>query len=371
MKHAAARLMVSFMFCAGIGYAQIPLSDTKATKETRALYSNLQKVQGKGVIFGHHDDTAYGIGWALKDSSDVKAVAGTYPALYGWDVAKMEHDSTNDINGVPFETQRKLIQEAYQRGGINTICWHMDNPVNGQNAWDTTQNSVKNILPGGPNNEEYKDYLKHVARYLKTLKGKDGEAIPVLFRPFHELTGDWFWWGAKTTTPQDFIALWQYTIDFLRKKQKLHHLVIVYSTADFNSEQEFLERYPGDGYVDVMGFDLYCTKNVDQYTDRLHKQLGILQTVADAHHKLMSIPETGYQSIPDANWWTNVLLPQLIKFSKLSYIMAWRNATKEHFFAPYPGQVSAADFVRFSQNPNIIFQNRITPLNIYGKAVNE
>lgn len=342
-------------------------SDPKATAETKNLYSNMQHLQGSGVIFGHHDDTAYGVGWVFKDSSDVKATAGSYPGLYGWDVAKMEHDSVNDINGVPFKMQQQMIKDAYERGGINTICWHADNPVNGKNAWDTTQNTVKDILPGGPANDQYKDYLKHIASYLKSLKGNNGEAIPVLFRPFHELTGGWFWWGNKTSSSEEFISLWRYTIDFLRKKQKLHNLLIVYSTADFKSQAEFLERYPGDDYVDFMGFDIYCTNSVSDYAANLDRQLNLLQGVAQLHQKPMCIAETGYQGIPAANWWTKTLLPELARYNQLSYVMMWRNANTGHYFVPYPGQASAADFARFAKSPSLIFQNRLTPLNIYGK----
>lgn len=342
--------------------------DRKATTETRNLYYSMQRLTATGVMFGHHDDTAYGVNWRLQqDSSDVKDVCGSYPAVYGWDFAKMEHDSTNDINGVPFQEQRRLVQEAYQRGGINTFCWHMDNPVNDRSAWDTTGNSVKNILEGGANHDQYIQYLKRVADYIKTLKGANGEQIPILFRPFHELTGGWFWWGNRTTDPQDFIQLWRETIDYFRKKAKIHNLLIVYSTADFNSEEEFLQRYPGDDYADVIGFDLYCTNSIPDFVVRLDQQLSILDKVAIDHHKVAAVPETGYQGIPDANWWTGTLLPELSKYDRLSYVLTWRNANQNHFFAPYPGQKSAADFVRFTSSPKVIMQNRLTPLAIYSK----
>src|SRR6478735_5336415 len=98
--------------------------DPQATNETRQLYYSMQRLKGAGTIFGHHDDTAYGVGWCfMKDQSDVKSVIGTYPALYGWDLAKIEHDSIRDINGIPFNYQKQLVREAYQRGGINTFCW--------------------------------------------------------------------------------------------------------------------------------------------------------------------------------------------------------------------------------------------------------
>src|ERR1700744_6389661 len=351
-------------------YAQLSNPcDQKATKETKALFYSMQRLVGAGVIFGHHDDSAYGVDWKFNDdSSDVKGVAGIYPAMYGWDLAKIEHDSTADINKVPFELQKKRVQEAYQRGGINTFCWHMDNPANGKTAWDTTMRTVADIIPGGASHDVYVGYLDKAAKYLEDLKGKNGEAIPILFRPFHELTGTWFWWCKNTCTPDEFKTLWQFTVDYLRNKKKLHNLLIVYSVADFDSEAGFMERYPGDNYVDVIGFDNYCRDNIPQFQKNLDKRLALLDVIAAKHHKLASLAETGYNLIPSTDWWTKVLLPIISKY-KTSYVLLWRNAGTDQYFTPYPGQQSADDFKKFAADGRTVFQNRLTPLGIYGRKL--
>ncbi|SDE26986.1 mannan endo-1,4-beta-mannosidase [Mucilaginibacter pineti] len=342
-------------------------SDKKATPETRALFYSMQRLMGAGVLFGHHDDTAYGVGWKFEPGrSDVKSVTGSYPAVYGWDLAKIEHDSINDINGIPFKLQKQLVKDVYERGGINTYCWHMDNPANGKTAWDTTQRTVKDLIPGGAYNSVYVKYLDRAAAYMADLKGADGEAIPLLFRPFHELTGNWFWWCKNTSTPDEFKTLWRFTIDYLRNTKKLHNLLIVYSVADFDSEEQFLERYPGDEYADFLGFDNYCYKSVPDYQSKLDKRLGILDNIAANHHKLACLPETGYERIPQADWWTKVLLPTIAKH-KISYVLAWRNGRTDHYYVPYAGQESADDFVKFYNSPLTMFQNRLTGLSVYGK----
>jgi mannan endo-1,4-beta-mannosidase len=201
---------------------------------------------------------------------------------------------------------------------------------------------------------------------MADLKGSQGEAIPILFRPFHELTGNWFWWCKNTSTPDEFKTLWQFTVDYLRKNKKLHNLLIVYSVADFDSEEQFLERYPGDDYADFIGFDNYCTKSVPYYQAKLDKRLTILDAIAARHHKLACLPETGYEQIPMTDWWTKVLLPTLSKH-KVSYVMAWRNGRTDHYYAPYPGQASADDFIKFYSSQQTLFQNRLTPLGVYGK----
>jgi mannan endo-1,4-beta-mannosidase len=342
-------------------------SDKLATKETRELYYSLQRLQGKGILFGHHDDTGYGVGWSYdKDSSDVKGVTGTYPAIYGWDLAKVEHDSETDINGLPFSVQSKRVREAYERGGINTFSWHMDNPVDSLTAWDTTRRTVADIIPGGKSNDAYKQYLNRAAKYLLSLKGNNGEQIPILFRPFHEMTGDWFWWGKNTCTPDEFKKLWHFTIDYLRNTWNLHNLLIVYSAADFKSESEFSQRYPGDDYVDFVGVDSYCLKDVNAYKQNLDKQMTLLDTIAAHHQKLSCLAETGYLNIPKPDWWTSDLLP-VISAHQASYVFIWRNAGPKQYYAPYIGQGSASDFKKFSDDEHLIFQNKLTPLKVYGK----
>ena len=365
-------LTLATLFCGSRVQAQQLYGpcDTKATYETRFLYSSMQRLQGAGTLFAHHDDTAYGVGWKFdKDRSDVKSVTGSYPAVYGWDFARIEHNSDNDINGIPFKLQRKLVKQAYGRGGINTFCWHVDNPFNNKTAWDTTYNSVKEILPGGTSHVQYLKFLDRMAKYIRTLKGDDGEAIPLLFRPFHELTGNWFWWCKNACTASEFKALWRFTINYLRNQKNLHNLLIVYSVADFDTEADYLDRYPGDDYADFMGFDNYCYKSVPQYQQKLGMRLALQQKIADAHHKITCLAETGYEQIPMANWWTNVLQPELQKNYRTSYVLAWRNGRTDHYYVPYAGQASEQDFKKFFNSQSNIFQNRLTPLAVYGKYI--
>jgi len=345
-------------------------SDKLATNETVWLYGSMQRLIGAGVLFGHHDDTAYGVGWKNEDNrSDVKSVCGSYPSLYEWDFSGLESERERDIDGTSFKLQRKLVRQAYDRGGINEFCWHMPNPANFKSAWDTTKNTVKDIIPSGSHHADYKYYLDQVAKYVRTLKGPDGEAIPILFRPFHELTGNWFWWGKNRCTPDEFKTLWRFTLDYLRNTKKLHNLIIVYSVADFNNKTDFLERYPGDDYVDIIGFDNYCLKNVTNYQKNLDKRMAIQLDIAREHHKLACLAETGYQGIPMADWWTKVVLPELIKYSHTSFMLVWRNAGPEQYYAPYPDQKSADDFKDFFCDKHTLFQNRLTPLAVYGKYI--
>src|SRR5437773_12322515 len=111
------------------------LVDPHATAETRALFVNLRRLAGKALLFGHQDDLAYGVQWFNEPGrSDVKETAGSYPAVYGWDVGGLEREVGENLDAVAFERQRGWIAEGYRRGGVITLSWHMRNPVTGGNA---------------------------------------------------------------------------------------------------------------------------------------------------------------------------------------------------------------------------------------------
>ena len=182
--------------------------DANATKKTKALYANLKKIAQRGIMFGHQDDAVYGIGWKYDSGrSDVKSVSGDYPAVFGWELGNLELGRSHSLDSVSFDTIRTRIKEVYSRGGVNTISWHVNNPLGG-NAWNcNSTEAVKSVLPGGAQNELFKVWLDRLATFIGSLRDDKGNAIPILFRPFHEHTGGWFWWGSKQCTPQEYIAL--------------------------------------------------------------------------------------------------------------------------------------------------------------------
>ncbi|MGV3705847.1 MAG: glycoside hydrolase family 26 protein [Arcticibacter sp.] len=350
------------------------LADKQASTETKKLYKNLFKLRETKILFGHQDALAYGFGWKYDaDRSDIKDVAGEHPALYGWDIAGLENDSPVNLDSVPFEKMKKFIRDVYDRGGVNTISWHLDNPVNGKSAWDTIPGSVGMILPGGAKHQLYKQWLDKVALFMKDLKGSDGKLVPILFRPFHELTGSWFWWGKRECSPQEMKRLWVFTLDYLSRRHQVHNLIYVFNTADFSSSQEFLERYPGDEYADILSFDTYQfgpKENGVGFRKETESKMNILAGLAKTKRKLIALAETGYETIPDPDWWTGVLYPS-ISNQPVSYVLVWRNAgyrphSKDyHYYAPYRGHGSAPDFLKFTKNGRIVLGKEAGSLNLY------
>lgn len=117
----------------------------------------------------------------------------------------------------------------------------------------------------------------------------------------------------------------------------------------------YLERYPGDDIIDLIGVDIYQFDK-DNYVNDMEKSLDIMTHVSKAHDKVMAVTETGYEAIPDSLWWTETLLPIVEKYP-VSYVLVWRNARERenHYYAPYPGQVSEKDFVKFYDSPRTLF----------------
>ena len=349
-------------------------SDIAATSSTQKLYKNLFQLKDSYTIFGHQDAMAYGVGWrGIAGKSDIHDVVQDYPGLYGFDIANIELGLSKNIDGVPFNDIRSNIVAAHAKGSLVSISWHVGNPLTGKNAWDTTHGSVASVLPGGQQHQKYKSWLDKVAIFLQSLQTPGGEPIPVLFRPFHELTGTWFWWGKNNCTPQQFITLWNFTQDYLMQVKNVHHLIYVYNTADFDDEASFLLRYPGDHKIDILSFDRYHYEGSDGRTSFLrvmNQQLSILTKVASAKQKIAAIAETGYEAIPDPQWWTGTLYPLLQQYP-VSHVLVWRNAgfmkstQKMHYYAPYLGQVSASDFKQFYTYPKMLFEKQLATKSIY------
>lgn len=353
-------------------------SDNAASRATAHLYAKLKRLSAKGFLFGHQEDLAYGIHWKYQeDSSDVKSITGDYPALFGWDLSGLESGHDKDIDGNPFSLVKNCVRWAYDRGGVVTFSWHCPSPLkSGKSAWDTTHGTVESILPGGINHAVYQKWLDKVAAFLSSLKGSHAETIPVLYRPFHELTGNWFWWCSNTCSAGDFIKLWRYQIHYLRDVKHLHNLLVVYNPSDnFKDAKGYLARYPGDDVVDVLSLDSYQSNDPatsNRFEDNLDHCLSVIEKIAAQKDKPFALAETGYECIPYATWWTGKLLKG-ISGHKISYMLVWRNAGQigtqkqphMHYYVPLPGDVSADDFIKFYQMKNTLFLNDVAKEKIY------
>lgn len=338
--------------------------DKEATPETFALFRNLKKLSENQILFGHQHATEYGHGWSGDaDRSDVKSVCGSHPAVIGVDFGGFS------IPGESARTQfkaslKKNVEDTYNRGGVTTVAWHFSNPVSGGGFYwkdGVSKPAVKYLIPGGEAHEKYKEILDEIGDWAKSIKGAEGESVPVIFRPYHEFDGGWFWWGAPHCTKEEFIALWRFTVSYLRDSLEVHNFLYAFSPDNrFRTEEEFLDRYPGDEWVDMLGMDNYGDMGRDRNEpDVAAAKLKIVSDYAQKTGKLAAFTETGLESIPDTTWWTNTLLKVLKTGNlKLCYVLVWRNDVQSptHFYAPFPGQVSVPDFLKFYSDPFTLFE---------------
>jgi mannan endo-1,4-beta-mannosidase len=352
---------------------EVKLIDANATVETKKLYQNLNRIKEKGFMMGHQDALAYGVNWKYEEGrSDIKDVTGDYPAIYGWDLGGTEYKSEKDIDGVPFVKMKQWIKEIYDRGGVSTISWHMDNPFTGKNAWDITPNSFASILPNGSKHDLYKSWLDNSAQFFLSLKGSDGKPIPILYRPFHELTGNWFWWCKNNATPEQFKEVWKFTVDYYKSKG-VHNLIYVYNTSMVKSREEFLEYYPGAAYADILSFDNYQyndpTKD-NSFVENNLKLFGIMDAIAKEQNKITAFAETGYEQIPYDKFWTKTILESIGDY-KVSFVLAWRNhgwqesEKKMHYYVPFKGHPNEKDFIDFFNLKQTLFQKDVTAEKLY------
>lgn len=322
------------------------------------LLAQLQHAAQNGQFYyGHQDTYMYGHDWHIAadesayDRSDVYEVCGKYPALLGYDLGEIELGGQCNLDRNSFEQMHQAAVIHNQRGGLLTFSWHPRNPLTGGDAWDVSSNQVvASILPGGENHDKFMtEWLQRAADYLSTFD------FPILFRPWHENSGSWFWWGAGLCTPEQYKQLWAMTYDYFVNERGLTNLVWAYSPNGVIDAEKYMLTYPGDEYVDVMGFDFYNGHAAD-YIGGMRAQMDVIVPLCQEHGKVLAVSETGYEGIPDAKWWTEQLLPAVEGYP-VAYVLTWRNAWDRptHFFGPWKGAECEADFVEFCNNERTIF----------------
>lgn len=362
---SAILLFSCHFFSANLLAQNTGLIDLKATSETKALFNNLQKLSKEHTLFGHQHATEYGRGWAgREDQSDVKSVCGSHPAVIGVDISGFSGSSPEQIEKATAAAQKTVV-DFYNRGGVTTISWHFPNPVYGGGFYwkdGVSQPTVKLLIPGGEAHEKYKAILQTVATWANNLKGNDGKLAPVIFRPYHEFDGGWFWWGQPHCTRDEFISLWKFTVTYLRDSLNVHNFIYAFSPDNkFSNEDEFLERYPGNEWVDMVGMDNYGDMGRDGYRiEKAAQKLKIITDYAMKNGKLAAFTETGLESIPNPTWWTETLLKVMRMYPmNLCYVLVWRNDINSpmHYYAPVPGHPSVPDFMKFYNDSYTLFLN--------------
>ncbi len=263
------------------------LIDPDANVETRVLFSYLCDRYGEQVLAGQFADR----GLDSDEFRAIKDVTGKTPAILGLDM--MDLTPSRVALGTGSDAVERAI-EFHNAGGIVTFCWHWNAPTaylkegteeNGSPRWwggfytRNTDFDIAKVMDGSdPEGKALID--ADIAGIAQQLLRLQEAGVPILWRPLHEASGGWFWWGAKGAEP--YKALYKYLYDQLTNVYGCHNLIWVWNgqSADW---------YPGDEYVDIIGEDIYVDKH--SYTAHAAKFSEILDY--SGGKKIIALTENG------------------------------------------------------------------------------
>ena len=367
---------------------EVNIVTKNATPETRSLFAFLKTNREKAIMFGHQHETTQGLTIKKTDGteSDTYNSVGDFAAVYGW-------DSLSIVAPRPEGDVVPQIKKAYANGGIITISAHLNNPKTDTEkgpwptgtAWDKRP-AVKDALPGGAYNKVLNNYLDQISDWAHKLKDDKGTLIPVVMRLYHENTGAWFWWGNEQSTPAEYQQLYRYTVEYLRDKKGVTNFLYAYSPNEFQNpkESDYLERYPGDQWVDVMGFDTYgfLDNKVDAWFKTVVENTAMIVRMADARGKIPVISEIGIQAPDigagkiDDHWYRKLIggLKADKDARRIAFLLTWRNSPDgdgnghPHYWVPYKSDANIKngtleDFRAFYNDDLTAFNKDIS--NVY------
>ena len=256
----------------------------KASPEARALLKFFHDISGKYTLTGQHNYPN------VKDRNSRFAAGyiGKTPAVFSTDMGFARDGDTDSYLARP-----DIVEEAkrqHKLGSIITLCWHAvpptaDEPVTFRpksgGAPPESLASVQGRLldsqfrdvltPGTALHKKWCRQVDSVAVYLKKLRDAH---VPVLWRPYHEMNGDWFWWGGRHGT-YGTAALYRQLFDRYVKLHKLNNLIWVWSMDRPNKpEMNFSTFFPGSRYVDILALDVYGADFRRSYYDSLDALSG-------------------------------------------------------------------------------------------------
>jgi hypothetical protein len=211
------------------------LSNGNASKEAVALYAYINDMFGKKILSGQMNS-----GWGFDEIKYIHEVTGKYPAIKGFDFI---NDREND-------TVTRQAIDWWKSGGITTLMWHMGAPGIGE-GYENSKKGIDIDKCFEKGTIEYKVFWDELKRKGDLLEKLNQAHVPVLWRPFHELNGNWFWWGKQG--PEKFKRLWTTMYNYYVHERKLNNLIWVLCYT----VKPDADWYPGDQYVDIAGADTY------------------------------------------------------------------------------------------------------------------
>ncbi|WP_339784391.1 glycosyl hydrolase [uncultured Imperialibacter sp.] len=260
-------------------FAQIAPVTPNASPEARALLEYIQSLSGKHTLVGQHNFPIS----RDRNSQFAADYIGKTPPVWSQDFGFAKDGDKDSYLARPSIVEEAIRQ--HQLGAIVTLCWHAvpptaDEPVTFQPLpgfdsmalasvqGDLLDKQFKDLLKKGTKiNKKWLTQVDEIAGYLKQLQDA---GVPVLWRPYHEMNGDWFWWGGRTDPKYGTAALYRQIFDRMVNYHKLNNLIWVWSVDRPSAPgREFIKYYPGNEYLDILSLDVYGRDFNQSYYDGL------------------------------------------------------------------------------------------------------
>ncbi len=281
MRNLKFMAIATLLVCGALNLeSAVEPANPDMTKEARALLDLFHRITGKYTLTGQHNYPAT----KDRNSKFTKKYMGYTPAVWSTDMGFAEEGDTDSYLARPDIVKQAIRQ--HQKGSIVTICWHAvpptaDEPVTFQprrdqpappDALASVQGQLldeqyKELLtPGTRLHKRWLRQVDSVAVYLKQLQDAK---VPVLWRPYHEMNGDWFWWGGRVGE-YSTIDIYKMLYDRYVNYHKLNNLVWVWSVdRPATPIRQFRNFYPGTDYLDILSLDVYGSDFNQDYYDSL------------------------------------------------------------------------------------------------------
>lgn len=347
------------------------------TPETETVLRNLHAFDfgsvdpfDRRVIVGQQDaDVSNRASYGVKVTGDIERLTGRAPALVSYELSNVDRGATTMFDPAAFRAGRAamhdLIVEQHRRGVLVSLVWHLRCPKASptENDWYSPEACPADyrldaLRPGGAHFAEWRAMLDELAELLWSLKDDEGRLIPVLLRPFHEFTGNWFWWG-RASSPSSYAAAFREMVTYLRDGRGLHDLLWVFCPDGPSDSYGWTARYPGDDVVDVVAFDRYDHDD-GRFARGYERDLREVEAFAEAHGKVAAVAEVGVDlesgvRTVDPQWFTRSVLAPLVSHRHVAYVGLWRNAPWEKFVPEPNDGPLAADLVAMAGRSETLF----------------
>lgn len=252
-----------------------PPANPSLSTQGRKVLAYLQNLEGKGMLAGQQETDQC----TTCESTRMKSITGKEPALHGHETG----DYATDPMG-------QAVTDWNTKRQITTFSWHIGAPPSNDLNWMNSQGNanIDRVLQSGTN--ENTVYMAKLDKMANRLQAIENANVPILWRPFHEMNGGWFWWSKSGS--EAYKRLWVHMFNYFTNTKDLDNLIWVWSAAE--NQLPNGAWYPGNQYVDILGSDTYNgNSNATNWTNHYngHKQI--------APTKPSALTETDYMPNPN------------------------------------------------------------------------